>query len=172
MAHVDGNFEFERGKKMQRIQCLWSCSFVFFHVSVRIFSSCLLRLKSHTKKFLADALILQAGSSSVGRHCVAKAELHGLLPHQRRRRRAKRSVNFFKGDLKIRQKGTFLTTTLYVSLPPPFNRLIDKFDVPQLKKQHGDRRIIRSRATTRGGSEWFPGYDSYVWGFKIKKGLN
>ena len=126
-------WEWER-KEDARIQCLWSCSFVFFHVSVRIFSSCLLRLKSHTKKFLADALILQAGSSSVGRHCVAKAELHGLLPHQRRRRRAKRSVNFFKGDLKIRQKGTFLTTTLYVSLPPPFNRLIDKFDAPQLKK--------------------------------------
>ena len=71
-------WEWER-KEDARIQCLWSCSFVFFHVSVRIFSSCRLRLKSHTKKFLADALILQAGSSSVGRHCVGKAELHGLL---------------------------------------------------------------------------------------------
>ena len=95
-----------------------------------------------------------------------------MLPHQQRRRRAKRSVNFFKGDLKIRQKGIFLPTTLYLSLPPPFNRLIDKFDVPQLKKQHGDRRIIQGvlgpqRGVVLNDFQVL----NHIYGVKKKKGL-
>ena len=65
-----------------------------------------------------------------------------VLPHQRRRRRAKRSVNFFKGDLKIRQKGTFLPLYTYPSHPLLIDLLISLM-LQSSKNQCGDRRIIQ-----------------------------
>ena len=110
---------------------------------------------NHTQKSSSQtpSSCRQAAAVQVGT-VQARQNYTTVLPHQRRRRRAKRSVNFFKGDLKMRQKGTFLPLYTYPSHPLLIDLLIS-LDVPQLKKPiwRQENYPGYTRATTRDGLE-------------------